>query len=174
MIRTLALVVLVAAGSVRAQTGNDEAAMAILLTATSAPALLFDVLIAKNLFDDGTVRKGLSINACIFGAIATTAGVGFTAALWGDTRTKPIWTPLGASLAIVGVGTVVLAIWGMLHVRRPAEAIEVLPGDPAPGPFTPSPPPPSPLPEEIPLIRVMPLFGVSPSGALLFGVSGTL
>ena len=144
-----------------------------MLITTAAPALAFDALIAQNLFSDGTVRKGFSINAAVFGAIAATIGVGLSLMFWGDTRVKPIWTSLGVGCAVVGVGTAVMGVWGMLHVRRPPEVQEVLPSDPPPGevPFTPSAPP---LPEEIPLIRVSPLFGVSPSGGLLFGLSGTL
>jgi hypothetical protein len=172
MTRMLALVLVVSAVAAQAQSAADEPGYALVMATTAAPALLFDVLIAKNLFEDGTVRKGFAINAAIFGGVATTLGAILASTFWGDTRVKPIWVPLAFSLAAIGLGTVMMGIWGLLHQRGAvAPAADPLPSDPDPGPFTPPPPP---LPEEIPLLRLMPLLGVSERGAMLFGVSGSL
>ena len=172
MNRALALAVVALALSAHAQGSSSEPGYVLVLATTAAPALIFDIIVAKNLLDDGMVRKGYAVNTVIFGLIATTIGGGLALMFWGDTRVKPFWMPIGVGLAVIGLGSAVLGAWGMFHVRRPPE--EVLPADPPPGDFVPLAPSAPALPDEIPLIRVTPLFGVTPSGSLLFGLSGTL
>ena len=170
MIRILALVLI--ASTARAQSAADEPGYVLVLASTAAPALLFDALMAKNLFDDGTVRKGFAINGIAFGAVAMTMGALLALTFWGDTRVKPIWTPLAVGLAVVGVGTAVMGIWGLVHVRKEAPREPApLPVDGEEVPWTPTPPP---LPNESPQMRLTPLFGVSRTGAVLFGLGGTL
>ena len=165
------------ATSAHAQTAADEPAYALVMATTAAPALIFDILVSTQLIQEGTVRRGWAINSIAFGGVATTIGVLLAATFWGDTRVKPIWTPLSVGLATVGVGSIVLGIWGLVHPRAvpvPVPQKAPLPqripgGDDDYVPLTPPP-----LPNDAQSISVTPLFGFSPRGDLFFGLDGTL
>jgi len=163
----LALIVLLAPALGHAQSAADEPGYAIVLATTAAPALLFDLLMAGGLLGtEGVVRKGFAINGLVFGSIATVIGSGLTALFITDTRVKPIWTPLGASLGVVGVTTLVVALYSLIRARPvapPTDRVRL----PDSIPIAPSKPPPSP---DLPQL----LFGVSPGGGVFFGLSGRL
>src|SRR5688572_22998976 len=82
------------------------------LVLTASPAILFDIFMIKNVMEDGVVRKGFAINGIIFGGIATLLGglAGYT--LVTDVRVKQPWGALFIGMGTIGLGTVVLGVWG--------------------------------------------------------------
>lgn len=139
-------VVLLLALPVSAQSAADEPGYVAVLSAITVPAVVFDLLVAGGLFRDGFARKGSAINAVSFGGVAFTIGAILALTFVGDTRVKGIWTSLAAGASIIGLGSGVLGIWGMLHGPPPE----------------PTPPP------------LVPAVVVSPSGTPTFGLSGAL
>jgi hypothetical protein len=174
MTRTIAMLGLLLALPASAQSASDEPGYALAMIVAVSPALVFDSLVINHLLKDGTVRKGFAMNAVIFGGVAATIGVMLALTFWGDTRVKPIWTPLGVGVAVVGAGSSMLGVWGLLHKRPEAEVLQ--PVEPsieqAPDQLTPSAPPL--VPAEIPMLRIFPSFGFTRSGAVTFGLTGAM
>lgn len=127
----VALVATLLAGTAaQAQGAGSEPSLVLVLGPPALVTLALDVVLLQSLITEGTVPRGRAISAMAFATLTTAFSAICLALGLSSPRSSTAWNVTSASALAVGVGSMVLGIWGSAHPEQEPERIPLPPAAP--------------------------------------------